>query len=125
MLCFDKKYFYLTLVLLVMEILIALFVNDRIIRPYVGDFLAIILVYCALKSFLRSSVFAAATAALLISFAIEAMQYVEILQRLSWQHSRLLRTMLGTAFSWADMGCYTAGFGAILLIEKRRWSKMR
>jgi hypothetical protein len=118
MICFDRKYWYAALLLLLIEVLIALYVHDHIVRPYIGDLLAVVLVYCLLKSFLRFSVFAAACVALLVAFVLETMQYFEVLQQLGLDKSRLLRTVLGTAFSWADMGWYSAGFIAILVGEK-------
>ena len=56
MLRFHKGYFLAAVGLLLLEIFIALFVHDRFIRPYAGDFLATIFVYCLLGSFVRASV---------------------------------------------------------------------
>jgi hypothetical protein len=36
---FSWKYLLLTLALLITEVLIALYMHDRFVRPYVGDFL--------------------------------------------------------------------------------------
>ena len=38
------------LILLVVEVLIALFVNDQFVRPYLGDVLAVVLVYASLRA---------------------------------------------------------------------------
>ena len=46
MLLFRRSYFSFFVLLFIIEVLIALFVNDRLIRPYVGDFLVVILIYC-------------------------------------------------------------------------------
>ncbi len=53
LLTFRPVYFTLTVILLVVEILIAVYVHDRFIRPYFGDVLVVILVYCFLKTFLN------------------------------------------------------------------------
>ena len=43
---FKKQYLIAAVLILAVEIVIGLFVYDNIIRPYVGDFLVIILIYC-------------------------------------------------------------------------------
>ena len=48
---FRRSYFLATVLLLLTEALIALHVHDRIIRPYFGDFLAVVLVYCLVRKF--------------------------------------------------------------------------
>src|SRR4051812_22461106 len=49
---FNRNYFLLTILLFATEVAIAMFVHDRFIRPYFGDFLVVILIYCFLKSFI-------------------------------------------------------------------------
>ena len=41
---FNNQYLFLTLVFLAIEIGIALFVNDDLIRPFAGDVLVVILI---------------------------------------------------------------------------------
>lgn len=41
-----------TLCLLLIEIFIACFVHDRLIRPYIGDVLVVILLYALLRTFI-------------------------------------------------------------------------
>ncbi|GAB3662883.1 DUF2809 domain-containing protein [Hymenobacter agri] len=115
--CFNTRYCWLALGLLLTEVLIALLAHDRVIRPYGGDFLATIFVYCLLRSVGRVQVAAAAAAALLLSYLIEGLQYLDVLSRLGWQHSRVLRVVLGSHFAWGDMLAYTLGAGAVLAAE--------
>ncbi|WP_139068386.1 hypothetical protein [Flavobacterium glycines] len=65
MLHFNKTYFAFTVLLFLAETLIALFVNDQLIRPYFGGILVVILTYCFIKSFFNVSV---GTAAAIIIF---------------------------------------------------------
>ncbi|CAN5148937.1 hypothetical protein BH20BAC1_BH20BAC1_28470 [soil metagenome] len=51
MLTFRRWYFLSAIVLLITEVLIATFLNDRIIRPFIGDFLVVILLYTFVRSF--------------------------------------------------------------------------
>jgi nitrogen fixation/metabolism regulation signal transduction histidine kinase len=48
---FRRKYFYLTLILLLIEIFIGVYVRDSFVRPFLGDVLVVILVYCFIQSF--------------------------------------------------------------------------
>ncbi|WP_426060197.1 DUF2809 domain-containing protein [Hymenobacter sp. B1770] len=114
---FNSKYFYPTIVLFVIEAIIALYVHDRIVRPYVGDFLVVLLLYCFVKSFFAIRFLPAALLVLLLSYLVEGLQYFNLLHHLGFQHSRLARTLLGSSFSWADMAIYTAGFVAVLVVE--------
>ena len=49
----KKRLFYLvaTLVLLAIEVLIALFVHDSFVRPYVGDMLVVVVIYAFVRIF--------------------------------------------------------------------------
>lgn len=118
MLTFNKKYFGLTILLFVIEVLIALFVHDSIIRPYIGDVLVVILIYCFIKSFLKLPVLPVAVFVLLFSFGIEFLQYLNIVEKLGLQNSKIARTVIGTSFAWIDLVCYIAGIIIVIIAEK-------
>ena len=118
MLLFRSGYFFLTLLLLSIEMLIALFVHDHFIRPYVGDFLVVILLYCFVRAFFNLSVITTAISALLFSYLVETLQYFKIVDKLNLQHSKLARVIIGTSFAWEDIICYTLGIFSVLWIEK-------
>lgn len=118
MLQFNQKYFAVTLLLFLIEILIALFVHDKFVRPYVGDFLVVILIYCFLKSFLNLSVWIAAFIVLLFSFSIEIMQYFNAIEKLGLQNSAIAKAILGNSFSWIDLLAYGIGILTVISIEK-------
>ncbi|WP_062057839.1 DUF2809 domain-containing protein [Aquimarina longa] len=115
---FQKKYFFLTILLFLIEVMIALFVDDQIIRPYIGDTLVVILMYCFFKSFINCKVLPLAIAVLLFSYTIEILQYYNFVQIIGLQHSRLANIIIGNSFSWADMIAYTLGFIVIIWLEK-------
>lgn len=117
---FSRIYFALALFLFIVEVLIALFVRDRFIRPYVGDVLVVILVYCLVMTFLRLSVVPVAIGVLLFAFAIEFLQYIQLVKILGWEDSKFMSTVLGTSFAWYDMLAYFAGFVVILVVERFR-----
>ncbi|WP_426063611.1 DUF2809 domain-containing protein [Flavobacterium sp. DSP2-3-1] len=115
---FNRNYFALTILLFVMEIAIGLYVHDNFIRPYFGDFLVVILLYCFLKSFVKVSVWVAAALVLLFSFAIESAQYLNLVEKLGLQHSKIAKVVLGNSFAWMDLLAYTLGILAVIIMEK-------
>lgn len=118
MLHFNPSYFLTFLLLFFTEILIALYVHDEFIRPYLGDFLVVILIYCFVRAFINTSVLAAAIGVLLFSYMIEILQYFQIMEVLGLQHIKLARIIIDTDFSWLDMLAYTLGITFMILAEK-------
>lgn len=49
---FNKTYFVFAIFIFFIEVLISLYLHDKIVRPYVGDFLVVILIYCFIKAFI-------------------------------------------------------------------------
>jgi hypothetical protein len=117
MLTFNKRYFILTILLFVIEVLIALYIKDRIIRPYVGDILVVMLIYCFVRSFVNGPVLPLALSVLLFAFTIEFLQYIRIVDKLGLQKSKVASTVIGTSFSWIDVVCYAIGVVVILIVE--------
>lgn len=120
MLRFSKPYFWTAIGLFITEVVIAVYVHDSIIRPYAGDVLATVLLYCMVRSVLNSRVDWTVGAVLLVSYLIEGLQYVHLLTWLGWQHWRVARIVLGSSFAWGDMLAYTLGALVVLAAEKLR-----
>lgn len=118
MIKFRYRYFIFTVILFLIELYIAAFVHDEIIRPYIGDLLVVILIYCLLRSFLNTSVRPITISTLLFSYTIEILQYLNIVEVLGFKDSKLARILIGTNFSWIDILSYTIGIALVLLIEK-------
>lgn len=123
MLGFNKTYFGFAILIFLIEVLIALFVNDAFVRPYLGDVLVVILIYCFLKSFLKVSVLPAAVFVLLFSFTIEFLQFLNIVEKLSLENSKIARTVIGTSFSWMDLLMYVVGIMVVIIVETRWFKK--
>jgi len=117
MIKFNLKYFALTISFFITELIIALYVHDNFVRPYFGDVLVVILIYCFVKSFLNLKVLIASAFVLLFAFMIEFLQYLTIVQKLELQNSKIARTVIGTSFSWADIISYTVGILMVISIE--------
>jgi hypothetical protein len=99
-------------------VLIAKFVHDHFIRPYIGDLLVVILIYTFVKSFLNTPVFKTAIGVLLFAFLVEALQYFHVIYKLGLQNSRLARVILGSTFEWTDLLLYACGIAIVLCVER-------
>jgi hypothetical protein len=117
---FRWGYAVATVILFGIELAIALFLNDSLIRPHVGDTLAVILVYLALRTILPWRPLPAALAALGVAFAIELGQLFHIRDLLGLSNSALVRFTLGGVFDWKDLAFYTAGAVLALVGEAAR-----
>lgn len=114
---FHKWYFALAVLLFAIEFIIGADFHDKVIRPYGGDFLVVILMYCFIKSFINTSPFKTAISVLLLSYIVEVSQYFHVVGLLGLQHSQLAKILLGTSFSFTDLLVYTLGIGLVILIE--------
>ncbi len=112
----NSRYILLTLLLLAIEIAIAIFVHDQFIRPFFGDFLAVIFVYCGLRIF-RQNILKTALISLSIAFFIEILQYFKFIEITGLIEYKVLAILIGNSFSWLDILAYSLGFVFILLIE--------
>jgi len=114
----HKGYLLFAIVLLLVEIVIGFFVHDRFVRPYVGDFLVVILLYCFVKSFFILPINTAAILVLLFAYAVEVAQFFHLVQLLGLDNNKFAKTIIGSSFEWSDMLAYTLGISFILLIER-------
>ncbi len=115
---FNLKYLLWAILIFLVEIFIALYIRDAIIRPYIGDVLVVILLYCLVKSFLRVRVLPTAIAVLLFAYLIEALQYFQYVKWLGLEHSHLANVVMGNSFAWTDLMAYTIGIVFVLFFEK-------
>ena len=103
------------LLLLVIEVLIALFVRDRFIRPYGGDILVTLLICCVIRVILPQKYrLPIGGGVLLFSILVEIGQYFGLVYLLGLGQIEFFRILMGTGFSWWDMVCYSAG-GAVFV----------
>tara|TARA_R100000935_G_scaffold26835_2_gene46966 strand:- start:1347 stop:1697 length:351 start_codon:yes stop_codon:yes gene_type:complete len=103
--------------LFLIEISIATWVKDDFIRPYVGDFLVVILLYCFLMAVTSISVIKGLIIVLIFSWAVEFFQLINIVQVLHFKPSKLVMIVLGSSFSVYDLLAYFLGILFIGLLE--------
>ena len=115
-----QTYLIAALLLFAVEVLIALFVRDGLVRPYVGDVLAVALVYAGVRGFTPLGLVPALAAALAIAAAVEVAQALHLLDAIGLGGNVVARTVLGGVFDWADLAAYCAGAAIIVLVEQVR-----
>lgn len=116
---FSKKPFTIFCLLLFIEILIAPFIKDSLIRPYGGDILVVILIYHFIDSFVAVKPFYNALLTLLFAYIVEIAQFFDINEYLNI-NNKIIRIIIGSSFSWADILCYTIGVFLCLFYYSRK-----
>ena len=117
----KKRVYYLmlTIFLLAVEVLIALFVHDRIVRPYIGDLLVVVVIYTFIRIWLPDSVRLLPLYVFLFATGVEILQYFNLVELLGVADNPFLRILLGTAFDVKDILCYAAGCVLVWMVERK------
>jgi len=97
------------ILILILEIIIALFVRDRFIRPYGGDILVTVLICCFARVFFPRKPKLMPVYVFLFAVCVEIGQYFDFVSLLGLGESRFFRVLLGSTFSFADIICYGVG----------------
>ena len=111
-------YFLIFFGLLATEIVIALFVNDAFVRPYVGDMLVTLLLCCLCRVIVPNNVRLLPVYVFIFATAVEIGQYFDLVALLDLENNRILSIALGRTFSWLDIGCYAGGCAAAFLVDQ-------
>lgn len=112
-------YCILTVILLAVEVFIALFVHDRIVRPYVGDMLVVVVIYTFVRCWIPDAVRRLPLYVFLFATGVEILQYFKLVELLGVGDNRFLRILLGTSFDVKDILCYAAGCVLVWLAERK------
>lgn len=115
---FDLKYFLLFIGIFIVEVIIALYVKDKFIRPYLGDVLVVGLIYAFIRTFIKGDAVKIAFGVFLFACFVEMLQYFRIVEVLGLEGNKLARIVIGTTFTWEDILCYFIGFIAIVAISR-------
>lgn len=122
----KQKLMYLiaAIILFAIEVLIALYVRDDFIRPYIGDVLAIALLYTVLRAVSPLSVMQAIALTLAIAFAIEIAQALNFLDAIGLRNNAFARIILGGVFDYADLIAYAVGAAIIFAVERVLYERL-
>ncbi len=110
-------YLIIFILLLAIEVLIALFVHDNFIRPFIGDVLVVMLVCAFLRIFIPEKIKLMPVFATAFAVAIEILQYFDFVKLLGLENNVLLSTALGRTFDIKDIICYIIG-GVLFFIAE-------
>ncbi len=111
----NKRSFYLAMTVfwLAVEVVIACYVHDRFIRPYVGDVLVVVVVYCFVRIWVPQGVRLLPLYVFLFAAGVEVLQYFHLVELLGVGNNTFLRVVLGSVFDLKDILCY--GIGCVFL----------
>lgn len=119
MIQFNKNYFLLFVLILILEILIAKYATG-FLRHTIGDVLAVIFLYGLIKSFLKISVNKTLLIVFIISYGIEFLQLNNLQNLYPENWEKPLKIILGTSFSIGDLIAYLVGIMIVYFVEKNR-----
>ena len=114
----SKWYLLVTICLLFIEIAIALFVKDKIIRPYIGDLLVVILIYAFVKIWISNREILVAICVFVFACFIEFLQYFHIVEVLGLDDNKVATVIIGSKFNTLDIVMYLMGTIAVIVTEK-------
>ncbi len=121
---FRSDYALATAVLFLTELGVALFVHDSFVRPHLGDSLAVILVYLAIRTLVPWRVIPAVGTALAFAVTIEIGQAFHLISRLHLDHSLIAHFVLGSGFDLKDFVAYAAGGIIVIAVEALRKERL-
>ena len=106
-----KRFGYgiVTMILLVVEVFIALFVHDSFIRPYVGDVLVVIVIYSFIRILIPQRCKLLPLWIFLFAAGWEVLQLFRIVELLGLGGNRFFRILIGSVFDRKDIVCYAVG----------------
>ena len=102
----------------VVEVLIALFVSDNFVRPYVGDVLVTVLLCAFVRIFFPDSIKLLPLYIFLFAAAVEVAQFFDIVKLLGLEKISFLSVIIGRTFSFADIICYAVGCALFFIAER-------
>lgn len=111
----NKRLVYLlaTIIVLCIEVMIALFVHDNFIRPYIGDVLVVVVIYTFVRIFIPEKYRLLPMYVFLFAALVEVLQLFRIVEILGLSGNRFFSVLIGSTFDIKDIICY--GIGCILL----------
>ncbi len=110
-------YGVLFVVILIVEILIALFVHDNFIRPYIGDMLVTVLICSFARFFIPEKIKVLPMLVFAFSALVEIGQYFDFVKLLGIDDNPFISTLLGRTFSVADLICYAMGCILLAVVD--------
>ena len=115
----NKKYIYVAILLLVIELIIAGYVRDRFIRPFFGDVLAVMLIFSFFRIFYKGKGLNLGIGVLLFAFTIETLQYINFVKIVGLENNKIATIVFGATFDWLDLLAYVVGAFFSVFLDKK------
>ncbi len=111
----NKRWIYvlLTILFVIVEVLIALYVHDEFIRPYIGDVLVVVVLYTFVRIFIPENIKWLPLYIFIFASFVECMQLIGLVNLLGFENNAFMRVLMGSVFDIKDILCY--GVGCLLL----------
>ncbi len=109
--------------LLAIEIVIALFVRDNFVRPYIGDVLAVVCVYFAARIVFVNKPRFLSVFVTLFAFAVELVQLTDLSDLFG--EGSAFSIIVGGTFDFKDLVCYLVGGIVCLLLDIKLFSPQK
>ncbi len=106
-----------TLLLLLTEVIIALYVHDDFIRPYVGDLLVVIVIYTFIRIFIPEKCKIMPLLIFMFAAGVELLQLANIVEILGVADNKFLKILIGSVFDMKDIVCYAVGCAMLCMYE--------
>lgn len=122
---FSFKYFLLSVILFLVEVVIATLLRDiYFVRAFLGDVLVVILVYTFMMAFFEPKNKALLLfCVFLFAVLVEVSQYFKLAEKLGFAEGSVAYIVLGNYFSWRDILCYAVGCLLVFLFINKKWRR--
>ena len=120
----NRRWLYTvaTLLLLLIEIYIGLFVRDRFVRPFLGDVLVTMLLCCLCRAVKPNGWRLLPVCVMAFATAVEIAQYFDVVKLVGLEHNAFISTIVGRSYSYKDLICYAVGCAIFWVAE---WGLLR
>lgn len=116
-------YALLFVALFFIEVIIALFVHDNFVRPYIGDLLVTVLLCAFLRIFIPEKIKALPIFVFVFSVLVEFAQYIDIVKLFGFENNKFLSVIIGRSFSVIDIIYYALGCILFFFLDRYVISK--
>lgn len=115
-----KRLYYVIgfVILFGVEAAIAMHLKGGFIRSYLGDLLAVILIYTLIMSCSRLSVKTGLVLTASIALLVEVLQLIDLTQFFEGSYKSVAVLLFGSHFSWLDLLMYALGIFVVYGLER-------
>ena len=118
---FNFRYLCMFVFMFIVELIIAIFINDSFIRPFLGDVFVIMFIYLFIRIFFICEKFKLVIAVLVFSYLVEIGQYFDLISILHLQDNAVAQIVIGSTFDVMDLLAYSVG-AFLLMLPNMRFS---